>query len=77
MCICVCARTASLFPGGYFSGCRSQRDTAGEREERQRQLEECQKKLAMLEGDIATADNDRKQFDGEVKRRQAQRDDIR
>ncbi len=55
---------------------RSQRDTAGEREKRAKRLEECQKMVARLDGDIATADNDRRQFDAEVKRRQTQRNEI-
>lgn len=50
--------------------CRSQRDVAGEKEERRKKLENLQNKLRMVEGAIQTAENDRKQFDAEVKRSQ-------
>ena len=65
--------------GDVWWGClfvRSQRDTAGEREQRLRLLEDSQKKLVMLEGDIATAENDKRQFEAEVKRTEGQRDEI-
>lgn len=46
---------------------RSQRDVAGEKALREQQLQELQRKLSMVEGEIVTAENDRKQFDGAVK----------
>jgi hypothetical protein len=41
---------------------------AGEKELREAELQDLHKKLAMVEGEMATAENDRKQFDGAVKR---------
>ena len=48
--------------------CRSQRDIAGEKELREKRLQELQKKLARLEGEMATAENDKRQFDADTKR---------
>ena len=47
---------------------RNQRDTAGEKELRAQQLSQHRENLEKLEGEIATAENDRKQFDAAVKR---------
>ena len=35
---------------------------------REQQLQELHKKMALVEGEIATTENDRRQFDGAVKR---------
>ena len=56
---------------------RSKRDMAGEKELREKQLVDLQKQLAILEGEIATAENDEAQFDGEVKRGVEQMTELR
>lgn len=56
--------------GSCDACCRSQRDVAGEKEERRRKLEDLQEKLGRVEGAIQTAENDGRQFDAEVKRSQ-------
>ncbi len=48
--------------------CRSQRDVEGEKALRETELQQLHKKLAKVEGEIATAENDKKQFDGAVMR---------
>ena len=47
---------------------RSQRDVSGEKERRLRQLQELEEKLKRVESEMATADNDRKQFHNAVMR---------
>lgn len=49
---------------------RSQRDRTGEKELREKQLQEHQQRLDKLENEIAVAENDRKQFDNAVKKGQ-------
>lgn len=50
---------------------------AGEKELREQQLQDLQKKLARLEGEISTAENDRKQFDADAKRAESQQIQFR
>lgn len=56
---------------------RSQRDVAGEKALREKELQELQKKLVLVEGEIATAENDRRQFDGAVKRGKEKESELR
>ena len=60
-----------LFPG------RSQRDVAGEKALREKEVEKLQKKLALVEGEVATAENDRRQFDGAVKQGREKESELR
>ena len=56
---------------------RSQRDLAGEKEARAKLLAEHLKEVAMLEAHITTAENDKRQFDAEVKRGSDQKIELR
>lgn len=46
---------------------RSQRDVAGEKEARLRQLQDLEERLRRVEGEISTAENDRRQFDAALR----------
>lgn len=70
--------TSCFSPPPFLSpSLRSQRDVAGEKEQREQRLLELQKKLARLEGEIATAENDRKQFDADAQKTSNQQSMLR
>lgn len=63
--ICLHLSISCLYPPSLppLPPARSQRDTAGEREERLRQLEGHREHLGHLDNELQTAANDKKQFE--------------
>lgn len=56
---------------------RSQRDLSGEKEQRAKQLMEFQEKLSKLEEEVTTAENDRRQFDADIRKETEARNEQR
>ena len=68
-CNCVCIWKTTCLSSHKITPltCRSQRDIAGEKERRAKDLADLQGKLTQLGSEIATAENDKRQFDAAVK----------